>query len=385
MVDTPHLETALVHAGEPSPRIGGAANTPIFQNTVFEMEGEAGYHDILYPRLNNLANHQVLAGKLSRIEGGESALVFASGMGAISTSLLSILGQGDQVLVQDCVYGGTHSLLTGDLPTYGIGHDFIDATRPDTWEQGLKPGSKAIYVEAISNPLMQVADHEAVVAFAKAHGLVSMVDATFATPVNFRPLSIGYDLVLHSATKYLNGHSDQAAGVAVGSADRIEAIKHRLDHLGACLDPHGCFLLTRGLKTLALRVRQQNQSALALAEHLAAHKAVEVVNYPGLNSHPAHAISTKLFDGFGGMLSFVPCGGADAAEAICKNVRLLMHAPSLGGPESLITRPATSSHHGMPRAERERQGISDALVRVSTGIEHVDDLITDLDQALAQI
>ena len=252
MVDATHLETALVHAGEPSPRIGGAANTPIFQNTVFEMKGEAGYHDILYPRLNNLPNHQVLAGKLSRIEGGEAALVFASGMGAISTSLLANLSQGDHVLVQDCVYGGTHSLITQDLPAYGIEHSFIDVTRPATWEAVLKPKTKAIYVEAISNPLIQVADHEAVVAFAKAHGLVSMIDATFATPVNFRPLAVGYDLVLHSATKYLNGHSDQAAGVAAGSAKGIESIKHRLDHLvrHAHEHLHGARLIRRHILPL---------------------------------------------------------------------------------------------------------------------------------------
>jgi cystathionine beta-lyase/cystathionine gamma-synthase len=234
----------------------------------------------------------------------------------------------------------------------------------------------------MTNPLLGVADLQAVADFSKAHGLISIIDNTFASPVNFRPPEWGYDLSLHSGTKYLNGHSDIVAGAVIGRGELVEKVTHTLNHLGGSLDPHACFLLDRGLKTLAVRMRYQNDSALEIARFLEAHPKIENVNYPGLESHPRHQRARDLFDGFSGMLSFEMTGGVEAAERFIGNVKIPFVAPSLGGVESLITRPATTSHSGMPRRDREALGISDTLIRFSVGLEATDDLIADFDQAL---
>jgi cystathionine beta-lyase/cystathionine gamma-synthase len=255
------LETKAVHAGVPSPRIGGAVIMPIFQSAMFEYAGEGSYHDLKYIRLNNTPSHTALHAKLAALENGEAAVATSSGMAAVSTTLLTVLAPGDRLLAQDCLYGGTHDFLTTELKQLGIETDFIDADDPASWEAQVRANTRAIYVETISNPLMRLPDLESVVRFARSHGLVSLIDNTFATPVNFRPLEQGFDLILHSCTKYLNGHSDIVAGAAIGSQAWIERITHRLNHLGGSLDPHACFLLDRGLKTLVLRVRHQNESA----------------------------------------------------------------------------------------------------------------------------
>jgi len=377
-----HIETKLIHAGEPSPRIDGAVSMPIFQTAMFESAGETSYHEIRYLRLNNTPNHVALHAKLAALENAEAALVTASGMAAISTALLTLLASGDHLLAQNCLYGGTHDLVTKDLGAYGITHDFFDASQPETWESKLRPTTKLLYVETIANPLLDVPDLEAVVKFAKAHGLVTLIDNTFASPVNFRPAELGFDLSLHSGTKYLNGHSDLVAGALIGRADLIQRVTHRLNHLGGTLDPHACFLLHRGLKTLALRVHYQNQSALTIAEFLQGHSSVRKVNYPGLASHPQHHIASDLLDGFGGMLSFEVEGGVEAAKRFMQKTRLPVIAPSLGGVETLLTRPAETSHSGLTPEERERVGIADGLIRVSVGVEHTDDLIEDFQQAL---
>ncbi len=235
----------------------------------------------------------------------------------------------------------------------------------------------------MTNPLLQVADLKAVVEFAKTHGLVSLIDNTFLSPINFRPPEWGFDLSLHSCTKYLNGHSDIGAGAVIGSADLIERIRHKLNHLGGSLDPHACFLLHRGMKTLAVRMKYQNESALQIAQFLEGHQAVEKVNYPGLESHPRHQRARDLFDGFSGMLSFRLKNGVDAAERFIENTTLPINAPSLGGIETLITRPATTSHSGLSPKDRQRLGISDSLIRLSVGIEATEDLIEDFEQALS--
>jgi cystathionine beta-lyase/cystathionine gamma-synthase len=377
------LETKLIHAGEPEPRIHGSVSMPIFQSAMFEYTGETDYHDIKYIRLNNTPNHTALHQKLAALENAEAALVTASGMAAISTTLLAVLSAGDHVLAQACLYGGTHDFFTTDLVAFGIAFDFIDADDPESWKRLLRPNTKAIYVETMTNPLLQVADLTAVVDFAQAHGLVSIIDNTFASPVNFRPAEWGFDVSLHSGTKYLNGHSDIVAGAIIGRADWLETVRHKLNHLGGSLDPHACFLLHRGLKTLAVRVKFQNQSALTLAQFLATHPAVEQVNYPGLASHPRHQRACDLFDGFGGMLSFEVQGGVEAAERFIRNVTLPIIAPSLGGIETLITRPVTTSHAGLSPADRQRLGIADSLIRVSVGIEATEDILEDFAQALA--
>ena len=382
MSRTTRLETRLIHAGEPRPHILGAGIAPIFRSTIWESRPGEDYHDIRYPRLSNLPNHTALHEKLAALEGGEAALVAASGMAAISAALLSVLRAGDHLLVQDCVYGGTHGLLTQDLPRLGIECDFVDGNDPDAWKSKLRPETRAFYAEAIANPLMDISDHEAIVAFARDAGLVSLIDATFASPLLFRPLEWGYDLVLHSCTKYLNGHSDVAAGAVVGAAERVEAVRQRLNHLGGSLDPQAVYLLQRGVKTLAVRLAHQTRSAQAIAEFLEAHPRVSRVRYPGLESHPQHMRARRLFDGYGGMLSFELAGGQAAAERLFDALELPFSSASLGGVESLVTRPAATSHAGLPAAERERLGIADGLIRFSVGIEATDDLIADLDAAL---
>jgi len=376
------IETKLVHAGEPEPLIGGAVAMPIFQSATFAYRGEQNYHDLRYIRLSNTPNHDALHRKLAALENAEAALVTGSGMAAISATLLALLGAGDRLLAQDCLYGGTHDLLTADLPALQIGADFIDAGAPASWRELLTERTRAIYVETVSNPLMGVADLRAVVEFAAAHGLVSIIDNTFASPVNFRPAEAGFDLSLHSCTKYLNGHSDIVAGAVIGRAELVEKVAHKLNHLGGVLDPHACFLLHRGMKTLAVRVRYQNESALQIARFLEAHPKVRRVNYPGLESSADHPRARELLDGFGGMLSFELEGGVAAAERFIDHVTLPISAPSLGGVESLITRPATTSHSGMTAQERARAGIAEGLIRFSLGLEATEDLIEDFTRAL---
>ncbi|HMG19895.1 MAG TPA: aminotransferase class I/II-fold pyridoxal phosphate-dependent enzyme [Kofleriaceae bacterium] len=377
------VETKLVHAGEPRPRDRGAVSLPIYQSSTFEYAGAKDYHDLQYIRLNNTPNHVALHAKLAALETTEQALVTASGMAAISATLLSLLEAGDHVLAHDGLYGGTFDLLTRDLPRLGISTTFVDASRPDTWAAQVTPRTRLFYVETITNPLVQVVELDRVARFAHERGMVSIIDNTLATPINFRPVEHGFDLIVHSATKYLNGHSDIVAGVVAGRAELVTAVKRKLDHLGGALDPHACFLLQRGLKTLALRVRYQCQSALEIARYLAGHPAVAQVNYPGLESHPHHARAREWLTGMGGLLSFELAGGVAAAEQLFQRVAIPLSAPSLGGPETLITRPAMTSHAGMAAEARRRQGITDGLIRMSVGLESTQDLIDDFSAALA--
>jgi cystathionine beta-lyase/cystathionine gamma-synthase len=374
------LETKLIHAGEQ--RIQGAVIMPIFQSAMFEYAGETSYHDLKYIRLNNTPNHIALHQKLTALENAEAALVTGSGMAAISTALLTVLSSGDHLLAQDCLYGGTHDFITKDFSGFGISFDFINGNDPDSWKKKLKPRTKAIYVETMTNPLLQVADLKAIVEFAKNHGLISMVDNTFASPVNFRPPEWGFDLSLHSCTKYLNGHSDIVAGAVIGRADWVKKITHKLNHLGGSLDPHAAFLLHRGMKTLAVRMRCQNESGLKVAQFLEEHPSVAGVNYPGLKTHPQHKRARELFEGFGGVLSFELKGGVEAAERFIRRTTLPIAAPSLGGIETLITRPVTTSHSGLSPEYRKKLGITDSLIRISLGIEATEELIEDFNQAL---
>ena len=373
--------TEAIHAGTIHPRIKGAVITPIFQSSTYEYHGE-NYHDVGYMRLSNSPNHIVLADKIALMEGTEAALVTASGMASISAILFTLLGSGDHILVQDCLYGGTNTLLNGHFPRLKISHTPVDPQDPASWEALLRPETKAVYVETLTNPLIQLADLEAVAAFAKEHGLVSIIDNTFASPVNFRPAEVGIDIILESATKYMNGHTDIIAGVVAGSKEMVWEIKLTLDHLGGVLDTHTCYLLERGLKTLPVRVREQNASALRLAEFLEGHDKVAKVNYPGLKSHPQHARAARLFEGFGGMLSFELRGGVEEAKVFLSKLTIPAHAASLGGVESLAVRPAAATHGGVSPEERARSGISDTLIRFSVGLEDVEDLIQDLNQAL---
>lgn len=360
----------------------GSVSMPIFQSAMFEYAGETSYHDLKYIRLNNTPNQVALGLKLAALEDAEAALVTSSGMAAISTALLSVLAPNGHLLAQNCLYGGTHDFVTRDLGAFGISYDFIDCNDPESWEKKLRPNTKAIYVETITNPLLEVADHKAVVKFAKTHGLVSLIDNTFASPINFRPPELGYDLSLHSCTKYLNGHSDIVAGAVIGRSHLVAKVKLSLDHLGGSLDPHACFLLHRGMKTLAVRVRYQNESALKIAKFLHEQRQVAQVNYPGLESHPQHKRATELFEGYSGMLSFELKGGLAEAERFIKATSLPIIAPSLGGVETLLTLPSKTSHAGMSPTDRKALGINDGLIRMSVGIENTEDLIQDFQQAL---
>ncbi len=378
------FETQVVHEGEPVPRDRGAVVAPVYQSAMFEYSGETSYHNLKYIRLNNTPNHVLLHNKLAALEGGEAALVTASGMAAISTALLTTVKPGDHLLAQNCLYGGTRDLLTGDLAEWGVEFDFIDANDPGSWEKNLRPNTKAIYVEAMTNPLLEVGDLGAVSQFARTHDLISLIDNTFPSPFNFKPIALGFDVVLHSATKYLNGHADIVAGVVVSSATIIEQITHRLNHLGGSLDPHAAFLLNRGVKTLALRMVQHNINAMALATFLEQHPRVQSVNYPGLASHPAHSRARTLFGGFSGMLSFELQGGRGSADRFIQALTLPIVAPSLGSVETLVTRPAVTSHAGLTPEARQGLGITDGLIRVSTGIENKDDILQDFEAALSR-
>jgi cystathionine gamma-synthase/cystathionine gamma-lyase/cystathionine beta-lyase len=304
-------------------------------------------------------------------------------MSAITASLLATLRAGDHLLAQDCLYGGTLFFVLHELPRLGIDVTLVDLDQPRAWSAALRPTTRAFYVEGITNPLMGVGDLAAVVEFARAHGLVSMIDNTIATPVNFLAARFGFDLVLHSATKYLNGHSDIVAGSVAGSTERVTAVRHALNHYGGSLDPHACFLLERGLKTLSLRVRYQGESALRIARFLAEHPRVKRVNYPGLPGTASHDRASRWFTGFGGMLSFELASGGVTIREFLSRMSIALVAPSLGGAESLITQPSRTSHAGLSPEERTRVGITDELLRLSVGLESTDDLIDDLNSALS--
>ena len=376
------MDTTAVHGGEPRPGPDGSVVFPIYQGTVYEVEPGTGYHDLKYIRLNSTPSQRYLHDKLAALEGAEAAVATSSGMAAVTTILLSLMRAGDHLLASDCLYGGTHDFLTGHAADLGWSYSFVDAGRPETWEAARTERTKVFLVETITNPLMRVGLLDQVADFGQREGIVTVIDNTFASPVNFRPLQAGFDVVFHSATKYLGGHSDLVAGAVMGGTEVIERVRKTLNLFGGSLDPHAGFLLARGIKTLALRVQAQNANALALARFLAEHPTVAAVNYPGLASHPDHAHAAKLLSGFGGMLSLRLHGGEQAAQALLDAVTLAYVAPSLGGVETLITRPAATSHAGMSREDRDRLGITADLIRISSGIEGTADLVGDFAQAL---
>lgn len=391
------LATRLVHSpatpagSDPSnPRHAGA---PIHRSTVWSIgtdgigdEVEGAYPDLRYPRYSNTDDPLDLGAQLADLEGAERGLVTASGMAAISAAILATVGGGGHLLAGKGLYGGSHKLISQWLPRYGVEHDLIDAGRPDGWASKLRPETRAVYVETIGNPRMNVSDLKAVAEFAREHDLVAIVDNTFASPLMLRPVELGFDLVVHSATKVLNGHSDVLAGAMAGRADLVDACDQELRLLGGTADPQAVYLLRRGLRTLGVRMPAQNRNALELARRLERHAAVASVRYPGLPSHPEHARARDLFDpqgvGYGFMLAVDLEGGWPAARKFLDSLRLVLHAPSLGGLESLAVSPAKSSHAALPPDERRALGIGDGLVRLSIGIEGVEDLWTDLERAL---
>jgi cystathionine beta-lyase/cystathionine gamma-synthase len=376
------MDTVAVHGGEPRPGPDGSVVFPIYQGTVYETEPGAGYHDLKYIRLSSTPSQQYLHGKLAALEGAEAAVATSSGMAAVTSILLSLMRAGDHLIASECLYGGTHDFLTGHAADLGWTCSFVDAGRPETWEAARTARTRVFLVETITNPLMRVGLLDRAAEFGRREGIVTVIDNTFASPVNFRPLQAGFDLVFHSATKYLGGHSDLVAGAVMGGTDLVERVRKTVNLFGGSLDPHAGFLLARGIKTLSLRVRAQNANALALARFLEDQPAVAAVNYPGLASHPDHAHAAELLSGFGGMLSLRLHGGEQAARALADAVTLAYSAVSLGGVETLVTRPAATSHAGMSPQDRDSLGITADLIRVSSGIEGIQDLVGDFARAL---
>lgn len=377
-----NLQTLAVHAGKPEPPIEDAIATPIFQSSTYLLGDPEEFDDIRYIRLNNTPNHHSVTEKLAALENTESAVVTPSGTAAISMALLAHLEAGDHIIAPRQVYGGTRKIFDNLLKRYDVETTYVSFEEPGSWESALRSRTRVLYVESITNPLLDIPPLDELVRFAHAHRLVSIIDNTLPSPVNFRPAEAGFDVILHSASKSLNGHTDIVAGVVAASEERVTSVRKMLNLSGICLDPHACFLLERGLKTLPLRVRAQNQNAMALAQSLESAESVESVRYPGLPSDGSHERARKWFSGYGGMVSFVPRGDRETADRVISELRYAQIAPSLGGVETLVCRPATTSHGGLSDSLRLEMGVSDEMIRVSVGIEDAEDLIEDFSQAL---
>ncbi len=370
--------TLCVHAGTYFDERTGGACSPVFTSTACAFPNPA--NENFYPRYFNTPNQQVIERKLAALENGEAALVFSSGMAAISTLLYAHLKPGDHALFQADIYGGTF-LLVQELTRFGVAISF--ARDPEEFAGGIRPKTKVIYVESPSNPLMRVLDLRQIAQLGRQHKILTVADNTFATPINQKPLDLGIDVVIHSATKYLNGHSDLNAGAVVSSGEVVARTREYAVNHGGVLDAYACSLLERGMKTLAVRVQRHNENAAHLAEFLQTHPAVAVVNYPGLASDPGHQVASSQMRGFAGMLSF-ELRDPKGIDRLLARFRLVMPALSLGGVESLVCVPSRTSHRKMSPAERQSAGIADGLVRVSVGIEAIEDLLDDFDYALAQ-
>ena len=382
---TPHarFSTLCLHAGqEPDPSTG-AIITPIYQTSTYVQEALGRHKGYEYARTQN-PTREALERNLSAIEGGKEGFAFASGMAAIGAAA-TLLVSGDHVIVSDNTYGGTFRLFDKVLSRYGLAFSYVDTSRLDDVERAFTPATRMLFVETPTNPVMQITDLAAVAELAHHRGARLVVDNTFASPCLQRPIEFGADLVVHSTTKYLNGHSDSVGGAVIAVRDDdIEWLRFIQNAEGAILSPFDSWLVLRGTKTLPIRMARHNENGFALARFLADHAKVRHVYYPGLASHPQHALAARQMRGFGGMLSF-ELGSLEAARRVLDNVRLLALAESLGGVESLISHPATMTHASVPVDRRTALGITDGLVRISAGLEDVEDLQEDLSQALARV
>lgn len=381
--------TTAVHSGEHFDATTGAVNTPIFQSSTFRFptadertwEGELPEGAYIYSRQGN-PTVEASERKIAALESGDRALLFASGMAAISSTLLAYLEKGDGVVSQEDIYGGTYNLLRYHLAPLGFGVRFAPTADTDGLIAAIAPGTKVVWLESPTNPLLKLVDYPAVARAAHEQGAIVVLDNTFASPVNQRPLEAGVDIVMESGTKYLGGHSDLLAGAVASNGLDLGPVWKKRVALGGALDPLAAFLLERGMKTLPLRMERHNRNAQAVAEHLRDHPLVEAVHHPGLPEHPQHALARRLMSGFGGMVSFEVKGGRRCAEKAMSSLQVVKMATSLGGVESLASMPLNSSHSALPAEERARLGIKDGLIRLSVGIEDLEDLQEDLDQAL---
>ncbi len=369
--------TQAVHAGSFKDEATWGINTPIFTSTSYQyLENK----EIIYPRYFNIKNMDIIGEIIAVLENAGAGMFFGSGMAAITTSLFTFLSKGDHVVFQKGLYGGTHHFIQSDLQRLGIEFTIAKENDISTLEACIRKNTRVLYIETPSNPLLGITDISEVAKLAGSHGLLTMIDNTFASPINQNPHDLGMDLVLHSATKYIGGHHDLCAGAVTGSSEHIEQIRQKALNFGGSLNPLDCYLLERSMKTLAVRVQKQNENASAVARFLQAHPAVSKVWYPGLPGHPGHDIAKKQMRGFGGMLSFDPA--KKSQHELLSKLKLIQPALSLGGVESIVCAPGETSHRLLSPEERAAIGITGNTLRLSMGIESSEDIMEDLDRAL---
>ena len=386
---THRTETAAVHGGADLEKKNGPVGTPIYQTSTFKVidndeQQRVTTTDRYYTRWGNPTN-TVAEQAMAALEGVDAARTFASGMGAITTTILALLKTGDHIVAQRDIYGGVTKFFSHWLPRLGIETTFVDTNDFDQHARAIRPNTRLLYLESPTNPTLRVVDLEKAVALTREHGLISMTDSTFATPINQRPAEYGIDLVMHSGTKYLSGHADLTCGVVAGRQELMDQLWETRTTLGNCMDPHASWMLIRGLKTLAVRVARQNENALRVAEFLEQHEKVRRVHYPFLKSHPEHAIAREQMSGGGGMVTFEIEGTGEDARRVSEAMRLFTLATSLGGVESLVSIPVLTSHAMISAEQRDKMGVTEQMVRLSVGIESGDDLIEDLERALAAV
>ncbi|MBS9462121.1 PLP-dependent transferase [Flagellimonas sp. 389] len=378
---TKGLNTTCTHTGELEDVQFKGAVSPLYMSTSYAFEDV----DVKrYPRYFNTPNQEALCKKLAALEHAEAALIFGSGMAAISTALMAFLQAGDHIVLQQTLYGGTYNFAVTQFEKYGINYSFTNGWKVDDFEKEIKSNTKVIYIETPSNPLLTVTDLDAIGKLAKKHGILSMIDNTFASPINQNPIDFGIDVVLHSATKYMGGHSDICAGVIASTQENMDKVFQTAICFGGSLSDYTVWLLERSIKTMAIRVNAQNANAMKMATYLNGNKNVENVYYPGLQTHPDHELAKSQMKGFGGMLSFELNASLDTS-LFFKYLQLIKPSMSLAGVESTVLSPTQTSHALMTPADREKQGIKDTLIRFSLGIEEVEDLIEDIEQAIAKV
>ena len=375
------LSTTAIHGGAPPPDPGTGVSSPIVQSVNYAQEAGTS-EGLLYTRYGNTPNAERVQRRLAMLEGSEAALVLSSGMGATACAMLALLRSGDHLVSSSWIYGGTRKLFTEDLPGMGIEVTLVNPLEPRAWRRALKKNTRVIFLESPVNPTCRVLELGSLQHLAHSEGIALVVDSTFASPINFRPIEHGVDVVIHSATKYLNGHHDILAGVVCGNEPLIDEVRRKMIVWGQAPDPFACWLLERGMKTLDVRVKRQNQNAMQIAEWCTTKPQIARVHYPGLPSHPDHEIAKTLLDGFGGMMAIELKGAGPAAVRFVKELKLFTYAASLGGVDSLVIEPRYSSHEHMSPDERAKIGIPDGFLRMSIGIENAEDLIADIEQAL---
>jgi cystathionine beta-lyase/cystathionine gamma-synthase len=381
-----HPETQVARSAADLHKKNGPMSLPIYQTSTFEVTDNDEQlrvtgSDSYYTRYGNPTN-SVAERTVAALEGVDAALTFSSGMGAITTTIMALLKGGDHIVAQRDVYGGTHKFLSQWLPKFGVETTFVDTTDYQQHEQAIRPNTKLLYVESPTNPSIRVVDLQRIASLAKQQGLISMIDSTFGTPINQRPAEYGLDLIMHSGTKYLGGHTDLICGVVAGRKELIDKILATRTTIGNCMDPHASWMLVRGMKTLAVRVARQNENALRVAEFLEQHGKVRRVHYPFLKSHAQHALAGAQMSGGGGMVTFEVDGTGEDARRVSEAMRLFTLAPSLGGVESLVCIPVLTSHLSVPEEERRKMGVTEQMIRLSVGIESAHDLVADLENAL---